>query len=131
MQTWIGALVDPEFDTSVPMDADTDSVYNPKKFKPEGMFVAPEPAMPPPPTPPAMPAPPTPQMPPHNPLAPAQPASTAFLPLFNQTANQRRVFVEYPAQFSGPPHAGRWTVKCVGTFGHVFTVAWSASDPQR
>ncbi|KAF5384825.1 hypothetical protein D9615_001373 [Tricholomella constricta] len=54
--------------------------------------------------------------PPHmtlpNPLAPAQP-SLPFLPLFNQTATQRRVTVEYPAEFSGPPHAGRWSVRCI------------------
>jgi hypothetical protein len=48
-----------------------------------------------------------------NPLAPAQP-SLPFLPLFNQTAAQRRVTVEYPAEFIGPPHAGRWTVRCIG-----------------
>ncbi|KIK07467.1 hypothetical protein K443DRAFT_673381 [Laccaria amethystina LaAM-08-1] len=47
-----------------------------------------------------------------NPLAPAQP-NLPFLPLFNQTASQRRVTVEYPAEFSGPSHAGRWTVQCV------------------
>ncbi|KIK70786.1 hypothetical protein GYMLUDRAFT_147614 [Collybiopsis luxurians FD-317 M1] len=47
-----------------------------------------------------------------NPIAPAQP-NLAFLPLFNQTATQRRVTVEYPAEFSGPSHAGKWTVKCV------------------
>lgn len=48
-----------------------------------------------------------------NPLAPAQPG-LPFLPLFNQAAMQRRVTVEYIAEFSGPSHAGRWTVKCVG-----------------
>ncbi|KAF5388484.1 hypothetical protein D9757_004582 [Collybiopsis confluens] len=47
-----------------------------------------------------------------NPLSPAQP-NLAFLPLFNQTASQRRVTIEYPAEFSGPSHAGTWTVKCV------------------
>jgi len=47
-----------------------------------------------------------------NPLAPAQP-NLPFLPLFNQTANQRRCTVEYPAEFTGPPHAGKWTVRCV------------------
>ncbi|KAF9020306.1 hypothetical protein BDZ89DRAFT_1203777 [Hymenopellis radicata] len=47
-----------------------------------------------------------------NPMAPAQPG-LAFLPLFNQTASQRRVNVEYKADFSGPPHAGKWTVTCV------------------
>ncbi|KAG6862194.1 hypothetical protein C0995_004276 [Termitomyces sp. Mi166 len=54
-----------------------------------------------------------PPMPLPNPLAPAQP-NLPFLPLFNQTATQRRVVVEYPAEFSGPPHAGRWTVRCIG-----------------
>jgi len=48
-----------------------------------------------------------------NPLAPAQP-NLPFLPLFNQAAAQRRVSVEYPAIFSGPPHAGHWDVQCVG-----------------
>ena len=115
VQAWIGPLVDPEFDGSTPMDADSDPLYNnvnnAKKFKTE-FSTPPEPvSMPPPPPPPPMSSPP----PLPNPLAPAQ-QSTAFLPLFNQTANQRRVFVEYPAQFSGPPHAGRWTVKCVGEF---------------
>ncbi|KAJ4485942.1 ribonuclease III domain-containing protein [Lentinula aciculospora] len=46
-----------------------------------------------------------------NPLAPAQP-HLAFLPLFNQTAAQRRVTVDYPANCSGPSHAPRWTVQC-------------------
>ncbi|KAJ3554645.1 hypothetical protein NM688_g2999 [Phlebia brevispora] len=107
VQSWIGALVDPEFDGSMEIDVDTDPLYNPKKFKMDQMVTPPEPSSIPPPPPPLNPPPPLP-----NPLAPAQ-QSTAFLPLFNQTANQRRVFVEYPAQFSGPPHAGKWTVKCV------------------
>ncbi|TFK30819.1 ribonuclease III [Coprinopsis marcescibilis] len=47
-----------------------------------------------------------------NPLAPAQP-NLPFLPLFNQTAAQRRVTVTYDAQFSGPSHAGTWVVRCV------------------
>ena len=53
--------------------------------------------------------------PPHlpNPLAPAQP-NLPFLPLFNQAAMQRRVTVEYLAEFIGPSHAGRWLVKCIG-----------------
>ncbi|KAG6830297.1 hypothetical protein H0H92_001375 [Tricholoma furcatifolium] len=60
--------------------------------------------VPPPPPPPPMTLP--------NPLAPAQP-SLPFLPLFNQTAAQRRVMVEYPAEFSGPSHAGQWHVRCI------------------
>ena len=112
VQNWIGALIDPDFDGDMQVDMDTDSMYNPKKFKMDQMIpqMAPEPLGMPPPLPPINPPPPLP-----NPLAPAQP-STAFLPLFNQTANQRRIFVEYPAQFSGPPHAGKWTVKCVGEY---------------
>ncbi|PPQ65788.1 hypothetical protein CVT24_012005 [Panaeolus cyanescens] len=47
-----------------------------------------------------------------NPLSPAQP-NLAFLPLFNQRAVQRRVQVDYVPSFSGPPHAGQWTVQCV------------------
>lgn len=117
VQNWVGALVDPEYE---PMETDTDQPNYPKKVKTEAFSpppsafsayahaVPPEPVSMPPPPPPANPPPPLP-----NPMTPAQP-STAFLPMFNQTANQRRVFVEYPAQFSGPPHAGRWTVKCVG-----------------
>ncbi|TFK90780.1 hypothetical protein K466DRAFT_596634 [Polyporus arcularius HHB13444] len=67
-----------------------------------------QPAAPPPP----MPMIPPPPLPTHNPLAPGQPQS-AFLPLFNQTAQQRRLEVQYPAQFTGPAHAGRWTVQCL------------------
>ncbi|KAK7059141.1 hypothetical protein VNI00_001767 [Paramarasmius palmivorus] len=47
-----------------------------------------------------------------NPLSPAQP-HLAFLPLFNQTATQRKVKVDYQAAFSGPSHAGKWTVQCI------------------
>ena len=85
----------------------------PKKVKSEEfspkIFVASQPPRSPPskfihsPPPPTIP----------NPLAPAQP-SLPFLPLFNQTAAQRGVIVEYPADFIGPPHAGRWTVRCIG-----------------
>lgn len=115
IQNWIGALVDPTYE---PMDTDMEPMNYPKKVKTEAFSPPPSTFMPyaPPPEPSSMPPPPPPSNPPPplpNPMTPAQP-STAFLPMFNQTANQRRVFVEYPAQFSGPPHAGRWTVKCVG-----------------
>ncbi|KAH9942924.1 ribonuclease III domain-containing protein [Amylocystis lapponica] len=110
VQDWIGKLVDPEYESP----ADEYSAY--KRFKSENMG-SPTPPPPPPMQQPPMPQPPPPMGPPpplpvNNPLAPAQP-SAAFLPLFNQTANQRRLAVEYPAQFSGPAHAGRWTVQCV------------------
>jgi len=48
-----------------------------------------------------------------NPLAPAQPNSP-FLPLFNRAASQRHAVVEYTYSFSGPSHAGLWTVNCIG-----------------
>jgi len=69
----------------------------------------------PPPSPPRREPPHLPVVPPAvppNPLAPAQPG-LPFLPLFNQTAAQRRVKVEYAAEFNGPSHAGRWTVQCI------------------
>ena len=48
------------------------------------------------------------------PLPPAPGHQVSYLPLFNQTASQRRLSVEYTAQFFGPPHAGKWHVKCLG-----------------
>ena len=50
------------------------------------------------------------------PLPPAPNTQVSFLPLFNQVASQRRLGVEYTAQFFGPPHAGKWHVKCLGVF---------------
>lgn len=43
--------------------------------------------------------------------APPQ-AKLGFLARLNQTASQRRMTVEYPAEFSGLPHSGQWTVRC-------------------
>jgi hypothetical protein len=122
VQNWIGALVDPDYVPHGQPDVDMDPLHYAKKFKAEPfsppLSSTPEPAiplLPPPPSnpPPPLPMPPTMSTSMSNPLAPAQP-NTAFLPLFNQTANQRRMFVEYPATFSGPAHAGKWMVKCVG-----------------
>ena len=48
------------------------------------------------------------------PLPPTPNQQVSFLPLFNQTASQRRLGVEYNPQFFGPPHAGKWHVKCLG-----------------
>lgn len=39
-------------------------------------------------------------------------AKLGFLARLNQTASQRRLTVEYPAEFSGLPHSGQWTVRC-------------------
>ncbi len=127
---WIAALVDPN--VAPPAQQGQHAEPDPKRFRanqqPMPVFQnsAPFPPLQPtypqpypqmhlqqhmPPPQPLMPAPPLPP----NPLAPAQPQS-AFLPLFNQTAQQRRLEVQYPAQFTGPPHAGRWTVHCLGTY---------------
>ena len=62
-------------------------------------------------TPPYIPPPPTTRPPP---LPPTPGQQISYLPLFNQTASQRRLGVEYTAQFFGPPHAGEWAVKCLG-----------------
>lgn len=120
VQRWIGPLVDPEFEPSTHGDIDNDLYSATKRLKtepmgsptpPPPMGAAPQPLAPPPPLP-------------MNPLAPAQPQA-AFLPLFNQTANQRRLAVEYPAQFTGPAHAGRWSVQCVGT-SELFNSSFSS-----
>lgn len=63
--------------------------------------------------------PPQPSQPPPPLPNPPQGQPISFLPMFNQTANQRRLGVEYTAQFFGPPHAGRWTVKCMGTLKKI------------
>ncbi|KII93595.1 hypothetical protein PLICRDRAFT_35823 [Plicaturopsis crispa FD-325 SS-3] len=47
-----------------------------------------------------------------SPPAPT-PSSFTLLALFNQTAAQRGMSVSYPAESTGPPHAPRWTVRCV------------------
>ncbi|KDR85371.1 hypothetical protein GALMADRAFT_53029 [Galerina marginata CBS 339.88] len=128
---WISGLVDQELESMFdepPSDVDahpTVEVPPPqKRAKSEAMspgpllnqppiFFASQP--PPSPSPPVRRAPapmPTPAVIPPNPLAPAQP-NLPFLPLFNQAAMQRRVTVEYLAEFSGQAHAGRWVVRCI------------------
>ncbi|KAI0639629.1 hypothetical protein C8Q77DRAFT_1152594 [Trametes polyzona] len=140
VREWIGALVDPQANPhQAPQGLPSEPEYKRVKVESPSLGVGtgfghslpgypsypgqnyfqhsaqsfgqqpPQPFGQPPPPPPGNPPPPLPM---HNPLAPAQPHS-AFLPLFNQTAQQRRLEVQYPAQFSGPPHAGRWTVACL------------------
>lgn len=88
--------------------------YNPYSQTTGSLPLPPPPPPPPPSIPPPIQPPPPKGMPSFgNPLAPAQP-HLAFLPLFNQTATQRGLSVGYPATFSGPPHAGKWHVSCVG-----------------
>lgn len=114
VQKWIGVLVDPGYElTGTTYDNETYNTYKRMKTETMGSPTPPPPTQPPPP-----PTGPPPPLPTSNPLAPAQPMA-AFLPIFNQTANQRRLAVEYPAQFSGPAHAGRWTVQCVGMCLHL------------
>ncbi|KIK94016.1 hypothetical protein PAXRUDRAFT_828405 [Paxillus rubicundulus Ve08.2h10] len=84
------------------------SVYKPTHYNPYSQSPPPPPSMPPPIQPPPPKGIPTFS----NPLAPAQP-NLAFLPLFNQTATQRGLSINYPATFTGPSHAGRWNVSCV------------------
>ncbi|CDO72993.1 hypothetical protein BN946_scf185007.g47 [Trametes cinnabarina] len=117
VRDWIGALVG-EAQPPAQQGLYAEPEYKRPKVEPVsgwGAYAPPPQANPfpqPPiyghPPPPAIPPPPL----PGNPLAPGQPHS-AFLPLFNQTAQQRRLEVQYPAQFSGPAHAGRWTVQCL------------------
>ncbi|RPD57039.1 hypothetical protein L227DRAFT_507228 [Lentinus tigrinus ALCF2SS1-6] len=120
VMNWISRLVDPQAASTCQepeqkrVKSEPSAAYNaypPFTAQPQFQYnntygIPPQPAAPPPPMnpPPPLPA--------FNPLAPAQPQS-AFLPLFNQTAQQRRLEVQYPAQFSGPAHAGRWTVQCL------------------
>ncbi|KAI8990486.1 hypothetical protein BD414DRAFT_458984 [Trametes punicea] len=126
VRDWIGALVDPESSTSAQQGLYPEpELKRPKVEAAYGMgYASPPqqsffhtPQQPPMYGQPVHPlAPPQPNIAPPplptNPLAPAQPHS-AFLPLFNQIAQQRRLEVQYPAQFSGPAHAGRWTVQCL------------------
>ncbi|KAH8099376.1 ribonuclease III domain-containing protein [Cristinia sonorae] len=122
---WIGRLVDPDYEPASPEASSMDQSFSFKKprVEPQQPYIpqmqpiqqqqynaqfAPDVPQFAPPPPPSNPPPPLPQ----NPLAPAQPHSS-FLPMFNQTATQRRIPVDYPATFSGPAHAGRWTVKCI------------------
>jgi len=83
-KAWIQPLVDPNFAST-----------------PVGSSAGASPGNPPPPTtaPPPLPT---------NPLG-----AGAFLALFNQTATQRGVKVEWPAAQTGPGHALTWNVDCV------------------
>lgn len=73
----------------------------------------------------AQPPPPTTKPPP---LPPTPNQQISFLPLFNQTASQRRLGVEYVPEFHGPPHAGKWHVKCIG--GSLLSLCYLGVRPQ-
>jgi len=108
VQTWIRALVDPDFASSTSgspppgSSAFGSSIFGSSTLGSRtGAYMGnpPPPASPPPPLP-------------SNPLAPGAPKS-AFLSLFNQTATQRGVKVEWNAAMSGPGHSLTWTVECI------------------
>jgi dsRNA-specific ribonuclease len=114
-QKWISRLIDPDWE--VPALPESEGEAKRPRIEPPNLLQ------------PAAPAPPLPGLPlsigssiSHTPppyqatisSTSAAAPGMAFLPVFNQVANQRRVQVDYPANFSGPPHAGRWSVKCVG-----------------
>lgn len=82
-------------------------------------------SVPPPPPPPPLRPPPRLSS---NPLAPAQP-HLPFLPMFNQAASQRRVVLDYVSESSGPSHAPRWTVKCIGMEIRAYCVDSLFSSP--
>jgi hypothetical protein len=83
------------------------------------------------PSPLSMTRPPSPpRISPPNPLAPAQP-HLSFLPLFNQTANQRGLSVSYPAVLVGPPHAGKWSVGCVGEHLQRHRISWHSFNNRK
>ncbi|KAH9854393.1 hypothetical protein C2E23DRAFT_726822 [Lenzites betulinus] len=73
------------------------------------------PSPPPPPTsiPPPLPPPPTSIPPPLPPPPTSAPAQPGLLALFHQTAAQRHLEISYIPQFSGPAHAGKWTMTCI------------------
>ena len=60
---------------------------------------------------------------------------------FNQIAQQHAYGVEWQAESSGPPHALRWTVKCIGAYSciekmqdknsHVFLSEWRGTRPRE
>ncbi|PPQ67109.1 hypothetical protein CVT25_005710 [Psilocybe cyanescens] len=139
---WVIGLIEQELE-ALPREPETESDARaktesptPKRAKNEVAFSMPSMVVPPiffasqpPPSPPLQPvvqpipgglppkpmraAPPKSAVLPPNPMAPAQP-NLPFLPLFKQAAAQRRVTVDYLAEFTGPSHAGRWVVKCIG-----------------
>jgi hypothetical protein len=93
VQAWIRPLIDPN---SAPSTSGTTSHM--------GAFGnPPPPASPPPPLP-------------HNSAAPGAPKSV-YLSMFNQTAAQRGVKIEWTAVQSGPGHALTWNVECLGEYG--------------
>ncbi|THH14357.1 hypothetical protein EW146_g5967 [Bondarzewia mesenterica] len=112
VQTWIGKLVDPDFESSEPSSRPN------KRFKSSEYIPAPPPPPPPPPVeaPPPLPSLPMPPVQHQLPSMPPQANSAqtaAFLPVFNQTCAQRRITVSWEATSTGPSHAPAWNVQCI------------------
>lgn len=42
------------------------------------------------------------------------PSTTVYLPRFNEIITKKRFEVQWPAKQSGPQHAPRWEISCVG-----------------
>jgi hypothetical protein len=100
VKTWIQPLIDPDYNSnSIPGSTSSSSVRGDN-------------ANPPPPasSPPPLPG-------PGNP-----PGQGMFLALFNQTAAQRGLKVEWNARQSGPGHALIWSVECIGNKGSYSVV---------
>ncbi|KAI0249494.1 SNF2 family N-terminal domain-containing protein [Lactifluus subvellereus] len=108
VQIWIRALVDPDFTSSTSGSSLPGSYAFGSSTSGSSTFGSRTGSYMGHPPPPASPPPPLPS----NPLAPGAPKS-AFLSLFNQTAMQRGVNVEWNAVQSGPGHALTWTVECL------------------
>jgi hypothetical protein len=65
------------------------------------------------------------QLPPAIPQSPQHthhinPAQGNALAMFNQTLQQNGMTAEWPAESSGPPHALRWSVRCLGRWSPCF-----------
>lgn len=130
--TWIGHLIGTDVVASSSTTDDEMDEHEPgqalKRAKNEPSSPSVPPPQPPPPqAAPALPpiilgyqqAQPTYPQPSYSPPASTSGSTVTYLPLFNQTCMQRKMNVEYNAEFSGPPHAGRWNIKCVGERSHL------------
>jgi dsRNA-specific ribonuclease len=134
---WIGSLLDPTVEPPAPPGAPAQPIKIEQSIWPNPAAIQsypPQPTATPPPVPASdagtstmetgsepslggsLPIPP----PYSNPASTAIPGPT-FLPLVNQTANQRRMTIDYPSQFAGPAHAGQWQVRCT-SMSHPFHV---------
>ena len=119
VQGWIDQLLEPNEKREIPLSSDTPAYLrstprvNISPFLPaagdpfsnaHGFFPTQSTGLQPPPLATELPS-----LPPSS-----NQQEVLYLALFNQTASQRRLSVEYTVQFVGPPHAREWNVKCLG-----------------